>query len=79
MKDFAIKLVWFVTVYVFTFAGLCHTSISLSILMNMLLIGIFLILYMVYTVLHDHYTTSKTFKDWYEDHSMKTLNEEENE
>ncbi len=78
MKNFAIKLVWFVTAYVFIFAGLCQTSIALPILMNLLIIGVFLIPYMVYTVLHDHYTTTKTFKDWYEDHPMKTLDEEEN-
>ena len=76
MKNSAIKLVWFVTAYVFIFAGLCQTSVALSLLMSLLLIGIFLIPFMVYTVLHDNYTTTKTFKDWYEDHPMKTLDEE---
>ena len=33
---------------------------------------------MVYTVLHDDYKTSKTFKDWYGDHPMETLEEDEN-
>jgi hypothetical protein len=32
---------------------------------------------MVYTVLHDDYSTIKTFKDWYEDHPMETLEGEE--
>ncbi len=76
MKNFAIKLVWFTSVYVFVFAGLCQTSISLSILMTLHTLGFPLILFMVYTVLHDDYTTTKTFKDWYEDHPMKTLEEE---
>ncbi|WP_262887261.1 hypothetical protein [Flavobacterium sp. XN-5] len=30
---------------------------------------------MVYAVLTDKYTTTKTFKDWYEDHSMDTLDD----
>ncbi|WP_231507373.1 MULTISPECIES: hypothetical protein [unclassified Flavobacterium] len=33
MKNFAIKLVWFTTIYVFVFAGLCQTTIPLPILM----------------------------------------------
>ncbi len=32
---------------------------------------------MVYTVLHDDYKTVRTFKDWYGDHPMETLEEEE--
>jgi hypothetical protein len=32
---------------------------------------------MVFTVLKDKYETSKTFKDWYEDHPRKTINEEQ--
>ena len=77
MKNFAIKLVWFTTIYVFVFAGLCQTSVSLSVIMTLYCIGIPLISFMVYTVLHDDYKTLKTFKDWYEDHPMKTLEEEE--
>jgi hypothetical protein len=34
---------------------------------------------MVYTVLTDDYTTTKTFKDWYGDHPMETLEEEKEE
>jgi hypothetical protein len=73
MKNFTIKLVWLTTAYVFVFAGLCQTNIQLPILMGLYCIGIPLILSMVYTVLHDDYKTTKTFKDWYEDHPMKTL------
>lgn len=73
MKNFTIKLVWLTTIYVFVFAGLCQTNIVLPILMGMYCFGIPLILFMVYTVLHDDYKTSKTFKDWYEDHPMETL------
>jgi len=75
MKNFAIKLAWFVTIYVFVFAGLCQTNVILPILMGMYCIGIALILFMVYIVLHDDYKTSKTFKDWYEDCPNKSLDE----
>lgn len=77
MKNFAIKLVWFTTIYVFVLAGLCQTNISLPVIMTFYCIGMPLILFMVYTVLHDDYKTLKTFKDWYEDHPMETLEEED--
>jgi hypothetical protein len=76
MKNFAIKLVWFTTIYVFVFAGLCQTNIFLPVLMGFYSIGALLILFVVYTVLRDDYKTSKTFKDWYGDHLMETLEEE---
>lgn len=77
MKNFAIKLVWFTTIYVFVFAGLCQTTISLPVIMVLYCIGIPLIVLMVYTVLKDDYKTSNTFKDWYGDHPMKTLEGDE--
>ncbi|UQD54996.1 hypothetical protein [Flavobacterium sp. K5-23] len=78
MKNYAIKLVWFTTVFVFVFAGLCQTTVILPVIMGLHIIGLFLIPYMVYTVLKDDYTTTKTFKDWYEDNPVKTLDEDEN-
>lgn len=78
MKNFAIKLVCFTTVYVFVFAALNQTNINLRIIMSMHSIGIILIPYMAYIVLRDKYTTTKTFKDWYEDHPVETLDEDEN-
>jgi hypothetical protein len=75
MKTFAIQLVWFTTLYVFIFAGLCQFNIPLTVLISLLIFGHLLILFMVYTVLKDKYTTTKTFKDWYEDHPMDTLDE----
>jgi hypothetical protein len=75
MKNFAIKLVWFTTIYVFVFAGLCQTNIILPVLMGLYCMGVPLILFMVYTVLHDDYKTSKTFKDWYEDYPNKSQDE----
>jgi len=71
MKNFAIKLVWITTIYVFVFAILCQTMVSLPIMFGLYILGIVLILLMVYTVLTDKYKTSKTFKDWYEDHPIQ--------
>lgn len=76
MKNFAIKLVWFTTIYLVVFAMLCQFDISLPVLFSMLIAGQGLLLFMVYKVLTDSYTTHKTFKDWYEDRPVKTLDEE---
>lgn len=77
MKNFVIKLVWFTTLFVFIFTGLCQVNTPLPVLMSLFIIGNFLIPFMVYMVLSDHYTTLKTFKDWYEDNPMETLDEEQ--
>ena len=77
MKNFAIKLVWFTTAYVFVFAGLCQTNVPVAFLMGMHFVGFILIPFMVYTVLTDDYKTAKTFTDWYEDHPMETLGDEQ--
>ena len=76
MKNFAIKLLWFTTVFVFIFVVLCQTNIALPILLSLVSFGELLILFMVYTVLTDKYTTTKTFKDWYGDHPMDTFDDE---
>lgn len=77
MKNFATKLVWFTSAYVFFFAVLNQTNVDLRIIMSLHIVGMFLIPYLTYTVLTDNYKTDKTFKDWYEDHPMNTLNEDE--
>jgi hypothetical protein len=75
MKSYAIKLVWFTTLYLVMFTVLCQLNISYFVLMCMLVAGQFLVLWMVYKVLTDNYKTDKTFKDWYEDRPVKTLEE----
>ncbi|WP_278034987.1 hypothetical protein [Flavobacterium nitratireducens] len=77
MKNFAMKLLGFTTAYVFVFATLNQTNVNIRILLMMHSIGFILIPLMSYTVLTDNYTTNKTFKDWYEDHPMDTLEDEE--
>lgn len=75
MKNFAIKLVWFTTLFVFIFAGLCQTNIALPILTTIFLVGQILILFMVYKVLKDTYSNTKTFKEWYNDQPIETLDD----
>ncbi len=75
MKSFSIILVWLVTVYAFAFAALSQTDIKIQVMFGLYILGICLVLFMVYTVLHDNYKTTKTFKDWYGDHPTKTLEE----
>lgn len=67
MKNYAITLVWATTLFVFAFALLCQADVSYNLLMGLLLFGFLLIPYMVYIVLTDDYSTTKTFQDWYED------------
>ena len=75
MKNFAIKLVWFTTLFAVVFAGLSQTNIAISTAIVLFIVGQLLVIYMVYTVLKDNYSTTKTFKNWYEDHPRNTLNE----
>lgn len=75
MKNFAIKLAWFTTIYIVLFAILCQTKVSFSFIMILYLLGTCLMLFLVYTVLHEDYKTQKTFKDWYQDCPSKRLDE----
>lgn len=73
MKNFAMKLVWFTTFYLVAFTILTQFDTPMELLFVMLIVGQALVLFMVYKVLTDNYTTDKTFKDWYEDKPVKTL------
>lgn len=75
MKNFAIKLVWFTTLYLVVFTILTQLDTPIELLFGMLAVGQVLVLIMVYKVLTDNYTTNKTFKDWYEDKPVETLDE----
>ena len=77
MKNSAIILVWLTTIYAFTFAGLSQTNIQIPTMFALYILGICLVIVMVYKVLRDNYKTTKTFKDWYGDHPIKTLEEEQ--
>jgi hypothetical protein len=74
MKNFAIKLTWLTTIYVVVFAVLCQTKLLFPVLMGLYLIGVSLLVFLIFTVLHDEeYKTNKKFKDWYRDNPRKNL------
>ncbi len=67
MKNLAMFIVVFTTIFLVVFTLFSQLEVSLRIMNALFLAGNALVLLMVYTVLRDKYTTSKTFKDWYED------------
>ena len=74
MKNFAIKLSWLTTIYLVVFVALCQTKLFFPVLMGLYLIGVCLLVFLIFTVLHDEeYKTNKKFKDWYQDNSKKNL------
>lgn len=77
MKNYAIKLVWFTTAFVFIFTGLSQTNVPLPLISSLFILGSLLVPHMVYTVLRDKYNTKKTFKDWYNDYPVKKLEKDE--
>lgn len=67
MKSFAMFLVVFTTAYLFVFSAFSQLDVSIKWMNVMFITGNFLFIWTVFKVLKDQYTTSKTFKDWYED------------
>ena len=67
MKNLAMFMVVFTTIFLVVFTLFSQLEVSSRIMNALFLAGNALVLLMVYTVLRDKYTTSKTFKDWYED------------
>lgn len=67
MKNTAMFLVVITSVFLVIFTVFSQLDISLRIMNALFLAGNGLVLLMVYKVLTDKYSTSKTFKDWYED------------
>lgn len=68
MKNIALSLVIFTTLFLIFFIAFCQFETSFKVMNILFIIGNFLIVAMVYRVLKDLYSTTKTFKDWYEDH-----------
>jgi len=74
MKNFAIKLIWLTTIYLVVFVVLCQTTLFLPLIIGLYLFGICLMLFMIFSVLHDEeYKTNKKFKDWYGDNPKKNF------
>ena len=67
MKNLAIFSVVLTTVFLIIFTAFSQLDVSLKIMNILFIIGNVMIIWMVYSVLTDKYTTKKTFKDWYED------------
>lgn len=68
MKNIALSLFIFTTLFLIFFIAFCQFETSFKVMNILFIIGNFLIVAMVYRVLKDLYSTTKTFKDWYEDH-----------
>ena len=70
MKNTAIFLVVFNTVFLFILMLLSRTPIAFHWMFYLTMIGQALVILMVYKVLTDKYTTDKTFEHFYEDYPV---------
>ncbi|MDE1205303.1 hypothetical protein [Tenacibaculum larymnensis] len=70
MKNSAMFWVLFVTIFLLVLTVLVYTNIGFSWVFILTVIGQLLVVLMVYKVLKDHYTTDKTFEDFYEDYPI---------
>jgi len=73
MKNLALISVYITTAFLVVFTIYSQLDVSLKVMNILFIIGNLLVILMVYNVLKDKYTTSKTFKDWYEDCSKKNI------
>ncbi|XRE43035.1 hypothetical protein ACIVBQ_001239 [Tenacibaculum discolor] len=62
--------VLFVTIFLLVLTALVYANIGFSWVFVLTVIGQLLVVLMVYKVLKDHYTTDKTFEDFYEDYPI---------
>ncbi|SDS32733.1 hypothetical protein SAMN04487764_1966 [Gillisia sp. Hel1_33_143] len=67
MKITAINWLVITTVLLITLCVLANFNISFGIIFGIMLIGQALLIFSVYKILRDNYSTDKTFKDLYED------------
>jgi len=70
MKNTAIKLILAVSLLLVVLIIMAELNFPFSLIFFITLFGQVLLIYTVYKVLTDKYTTDKTFDDWYEDHPM---------
>ena len=62
--------VWVTTLLLITVSVMASVNIPFNWLFYLVVIGQILVVLMVYRVLIDNYTTTKTFQDFYEDHPI---------
>ncbi len=70
MKNTAIKLILALSLLLVVLTIMAELNFLFSLIFFLTLFGQGLLIYTVYKVLTDKYTTDKTFDDWYEDHPM---------
>lgn len=71
MKDSAMFWVGSTTLVLFTVTIMAAMNFPFNWVFYITVLGQIMIVYMVYRVLTDNYTTSKTFEDFYEDHPIE--------
>jgi uncharacterized membrane protein YqjE len=67
MKNLAIFSVIVTTAFLFVFTAFSQLEVSLKWMNVLFICGNAMVIWMVYEVLTDKYTTKRQFKDWYED------------
>lgn len=70
MKLSAMAMVFMTSVILLVITIMVVINVSFSWVFYLTCIGQLFVIFMVYKVLRDKYTTTKTFKDFYEDHSI---------
>ncbi|MBK5193981.1 MAG: hypothetical protein JJE07_12395 [Flavobacteriaceae bacterium] len=70
MKNTAIKLVLATSLLLVVLTIMAELNFPFGLIFFLTFLGQVLLIYTVYKVLTDKYTTDKTFDDWYEDHPM---------
>ena len=73
MKNLALISVYITTAFLVVFTIYSQLDVYLKVMNILFIIGNLLVILIVYTVLKDKYSTSKTFKDWYEDCPKKNI------
>ncbi|QBA63235.1 hypothetical protein [Muriicola soli] len=71
MKDSAMFWVAATTLTLFTVTIMAAMNFPFNWVFYITVLGQIMIVYMVYKVLTDNYTTTKTFKDFYEDYPVE--------
>ncbi|GGW67519.1 hypothetical protein DFQ11_10423 [Winogradskyella epiphytica] len=73
MKPSAFLLVTITTVLLLAVTIMSAVNFAFPWVFYLTVIGQIAVVFMVYKILHDKYTTTKTFDDFYEDHPMDTF------
>lgn len=71
MKSTAMFWVAMTTIVLITVTIMASMGFPFNWVFYITLLGQFMVVYMVYRVLTDNYTTDKTFEDFYEDHPVR--------